>query len=34
MLVILDILVIKFFYFIKKNILVTIKNVLSFIKVS
>jgi len=34
MLVILNILVIKFFYFIKKNILVTIKNALSFIKVS
>jgi len=33
MLVILNMLVIKFFYFIKKNILVTIKNTLSFIKV-
>ena len=33
MLVILDILVIKFSYSIKKNILVTVKNALSFIKV-
>jgi len=33
MLVILNILVIKFSYFIKKNILVTIKNALSSIKV-
>jgi len=34
MLLILDILVIKFSYFIKKNILVTVKNALSFIEVS
>jgi len=34
MLIILDILVIKFSYFIKKNILVAIKNALSSIKVS
>jgi len=33
MLVILNILVIKFFYFTKKNILVTIKNALSSIEV-
>jgi len=33
MLVTLNVLVIKFFYFIKKSILVTIKNALSFIKV-
>jgi len=31
--IILDMLVIKVSYFIKKNILVTIKNALSFIKV-
>jgi len=33
MLVILNMLVIKFSYFIKKNILVSVKNALSFIEV-